>query len=234
MSGNSRSVSTNQQGVHDKIPELVKRYLQSASEKPIAQHTQNAFDAVKAWLPADTPIVLDSCCGVGESTQKLAKQHPNAVVIGIDKSALRVNKHEFHTDADVNTNSNASVSANFVDNYAVVRADVIDFWRLVKRDNWNVVLHTLFYPNPYPKSAHVQRRWHASASFRDIIDIGGELQVRSNWQLYIEEFALALRCANFDPTTSQIEKDEPISPFERKYWNSGQDSWQLVCRLSKA
>lgn len=231
MQGNSRVVSTNQQDVHEKIPELVEKYLHSENKKPIQAHTQAAFRRVEDWLDNATAIILDSCCGKGESTQNLASKYPDAKVIGIDKSALRISKHQ-HTEATPSI-SQQSEEVQFYsqDNYCLVRAEVIDFWRLVVSHQWPVTRHCIYYPNPYPKSAQVQRRWHASASIKDIIAIGGHLEVRSNWKLYIQEFAVALKTADRQPLIFEVEKGNPITAFERKYWNSGQDSWHLDCQL---
>ncbi len=234
MQGNSRSITTNQLDIHDKLPEIVQRHKHSNNQKPIQAHTEAAFDQISDWLAGFTarPVILDSCCGVGESTWRLAEQYPEALVIGIDKSAVRINKHgkqeeyqntgKDHFDTDVISGGS---------NYRVIRADVIDFWRLVKNANWSVARHYLLYPNPYPKSAQVQKRWHGSASFQDILAIGGELTVRSNWQIYIREFAKALELCARSPQISLVEQGVAFTPFERKYWNSGQQCWQVSCSL---
>lgn len=43
-SGNSRGITTNQEGVHEKLDDLVKRYKSSENQRPIGEHTQLAFD----------------------------------------------------------------------------------------------------------------------------------------------------------------------------------------------
>ena len=157
-SGNSREITTSQVGVHDKLDDLVKKYQVSENKRPISAHTQAAFDEVSRWLDGfDGEVILDSCCGVGESTANIARANPDARVIGVDKSALRVDKHEHYSAAQ--------------DNYKVIRADVNDLWRLVKQSNWNVTQHFLLYPNPYPKKTQVQKRWHASAAMVDLMAI---------------------------------------------------------------
>ena len=67
----------------------------------------------------------------------------------------------------------------------------------------------------------------------DILQLGGLLEVRSNWQLYIEEFAIALQLAEVKAEVRQYSAAKPITPFERKYWGSGQSSWQLRANLKK-
>ncbi len=223
MHGNSRIVTSNQPGPHEKIPELVKKYLSAPFKKPISEHTRSAFEEAQKWLGADFfegeyQLILDSCCGVGESTQRIAKLYPSAKVIGIDKSQARTDKQD-------------KVLA-LPDNAIILRADVIDFWRLAVDANWQLFAHFLLFPNPYPKSTHVQRRWHASPSFSDILRLGGQLEVRSNWPLYIEEFAIALEVAGQSAVTQHLEITDPFTAFERKYHLSGQDIWQLKSTLA--
>lgn len=218
--GNSRTITTNQTGPHDKITDLVKRHLANPSQKPFNQHTLDAFEQTLEWVEQQSkPIILDSCCGVGESTALIAAQFPNCCVIGVDKSALRTSKHEHYSQK--------------ADNYLMVRADLNDFWRLARQAQWQLERHYLLYPNPYPKAAQVQRRWHASAAFPDIVALSGVLEVRSNWDLYIEEFAQALTVAGLPSKAEKYHCDQPSTPFERKYWASGQQSWRVVADLSR-
>ncbi|WP_085948377.1 tRNA (guanine(46)-N(7))-methyltransferase TrmB [Paraglaciecola polaris] len=216
--GNSRHIDSNQIGVHEKLPALVNRHLRHPSQRPFTEHTVQAFAQAQAWLGDwQGPLILDACCGVGESTTHIANLHPEAKVIGVDKSAHRIDKHEHY-----------SLEQN---NALILRADLNDFWRLAVQANWRLTKHFLLYPNPYPKSAHVQRRWHASPAFAEIIKLGGQLEVRSNWQIYIQEFALALQVAGLSAQVNQYQNEQAITPFERKYWASGQPSWQVIAQL---
>ena len=127
---NSRSIVSNQPGLHEKLDEIVLKHLSAEFKKPIAEHTQAAFDQVNEKVQAfNGPIILDSCCGVGESTANLAKRHPDALVIGIDKSSHRLDKHDIEykqTDAG---------------QYILVQADLNDFWRLAMAANWQPSHH---------------------------------------------------------------------------------------------
>ncbi len=162
---------------------------------------------------------MDSCCGVGESTANLAKRHPDALVIGIDKSAHRLDKH----DVEYKQTEQGQ--------YILVQADLNDFWRLALEADWQPTHHYLLYPNPWPKAKHIQRRWHGSAVFPFIVKLGGKLELRSNWDIYVKEFARALALSGVDVEVEAYESDEAITPFERKYWASGQSSTRLVVTL---
>ncbi|MFY8352142.1 tRNA (guanine(46)-N(7))-methyltransferase TrmB [Pseudoalteromonas sp. SSM20] len=218
---NSRSISSNQQGLNEKLEEVVRKHLSTEFKKPIAAHTQAAFDEVNEKVKSfNGPIILDSCCGVGESTANLARKHPEALVIGIDKSAHRLEKH----DVEYKQTENGQ--------YLLVRADLNDFWRLVVEHQWQVTHHYLLYPNPWPKAKHLGRRWHGAPVFPYIVKIGGQLEVRSNWQTYVDEFAFALGLAGVDVSVAPYSADTAITPFERKYWASGQQSHRLQIDLN--
>lgn len=219
MQGQARSITTNQTAIHENLAKVVQRHLVAPSQKPLSEHTLLAFDDFIKWLGNwNGPIILDSCCGVGESTVNIAQTHPHAKVVGIDKSSLRVGKHNSYS---------ASLS-----NYLILRADLNDFLRLLVLNGISLAKHYLLYPNPYPKSAHLKRRWYATSALPDIISLGGFLEVRSNWQLYIQEFASALSIAKIESNVGQYKSQVAITPFERKYWQSGQKSWQLLADLS--
>ena len=230
VTGDSKAIVSNQDGIHDKLEEVVKKHLSHEFKKPYQQHTEQAFaevhKKVTAFLLANEKgeIILDACCGVGQSTRILAQQNPHALVIGVDKSANRL-------DRNVEELSQIN-SSEAVANFVLVRADLNDFYRLVKAANWPVSKHYILYPNPWPKSKHLQRRWHGSAVFPQMITIGQQLILRSNWPLYLQEFqaALLLTGRQSQLTAVDVAQDnyQPLTPFEAKYLASGQQCWQLI------
>jgi tRNA G46 methylase TrmB len=216
--GDSKAIMTNQQGIHESLADIVNKHLTTEFQKPISAHTKQAFAAIDAKVKAfHGPIILDSCCGVGQSTRIIAKQNPDALVIGVDKSANRINR-------------NVDDSWQ-VDNYHLVRADLNDFYRLVVAANWSVEKHFILYPNPWPKSKHIKRLWHGSAVFHYIIKVGKSLELRSNWCLYLEEFQSALALAGIESELTELAQAEPLTPFEAKYQASGQQCWSLSAKL---
>jgi len=210
----ARPVTTTQIGVHEKLEALVKRYQCSRSKRPVAEHTREAFSEVLAWLDDwQGDIILDSCCGVGESTATLANRFPTARVVGLDKSAARLYKHHAYRHTS--------------NNYQVIRADVNDFWRLAEEQGLVFTQHYLLYPNPYPKPSQVQKRWYASAVMPSLMAISNELEIRSNWLLYLEEFKYAAKCYGKEGVITDIADNEPMTPFERKYRQSAQPCYSL-------
>ncbi len=215
--GDSKAIVSNQPGPHEKLADIVKKHLNSRSKKPYQAHTEEAFYEINERVKNFAgDIILDACCGVGQSTRILAKRYPEALVIGVDKSAHRINRN-------VETNVQA-------DNYYLIRADLNDFYRMVAAENWQVAKHFILYPNPWPKAKHIQRRWHGSAVFPEIISIGDEVILRSNWPIYLEEFKQAAQIAGRNGQLSEVNDSEALTPFEAKYKASGQQCFELkIC-----
>lgn len=222
--GNSKEIISNQTGLNDQLEAVVEKHLKHAFKKPYQEHTLAAFNEVNEQVQrylseVGGRLILDSCCGVGQSTRLLAEQNPDALVIGVDKSASRIDR-EFQ--GEVNH-----------DNFILVRADLNDFFRLVVEHDWPVQKHYILYPNPWPKAKHLQRRWHGAPVFSSILAIGKELELRSNWRIYLEEFQVALKLAGKSSALNVVaENEQPLTPFEAKYQASGQQCWQLTARLS--
>jgi tRNA (guanine-N7-)-methyltransferase len=109
---------------------------------------------------AGAPLILDSCCGVGESSRLLARAFPNHYVIGVDQSASRLAR-------------GGGRAAECPANLDLVRADVVDYWRLLHEAGVRLDRHYLLYPNPWPKIGHLSRRWHGHPVFPTLLELGG-------------------------------------------------------------
>lgn len=211
----SRIPQTSQTGPHRRLEETVVRHLRHVWRSPIRDHSRRAFDELNESINPAIPLVLDSGCGTGASTALLASRHPDSLVIGIDKSAVRLSR-----------------ATRQPDNARLVWAELADFWRLAGEAGWRLSHHYLLYPNPWPKPGHLKRRWHGHPAFPSLLALGGTLELRSNFELYIHEFARALALAGADHVNVvSFLADEPISPFERKYQRSGHRLFQLTATV---
>lgn len=170
-----------------------------------ADYSRAAFDTLLARL-GTTGCILDAGCGTGASTQALARLHSQCLVVGVDKSSHRLER----------------APRDLPGNALLLRADMVDIWLLMAEHRVKVVAQYLLYPNAWPKPAQLMRRWPAHPIFPTIVRLGGRIECRSNWHVYVEEFALAAAAVDGRrPELTEIADGEPISPFERKYRASG-------------
>jgi tRNA (guanine-N7-)-methyltransferase len=209
-----------QQGVHDRLAEQVARHLAQPFRKPINDYNREAFEASLSGWDGKAPLILDAGCGVGHSTIQLARSFPDHWVIGVDQSQDRLSRRKPYPDALMPKNM------------VFVRADLVDYWRLLHAAGLRLARHYILYPNPWPKIGHLTRRWHAHPVFPFIPKLGGILEVRSNWSVYVEEFAAALgQVLGQDVPWATFEAAVPLTPFERKYRDSGQTLYRLIIDL---
>ena len=222
MHANSRPVTSNQTGIHDQLHALIERHANSPYLRPIADHSRQGFDtAITAWQATGSiPLIIDAGCGVGLSTRKLAQRHPDCFVIGIDQSADRLAR-ELRWEGEV------------PGNHLLVRADLVDFWRLMLEHAMYPSRHYLLYPNPWPKKSQLARRWHGHPVFPALLALGGQIECRSNWEIYIQEFALAVTQLTHAPVRceSLLPDTDALTPFEEKYRASGHALWRCQLQL---
>ena len=92
--GIKTSVQSNQREIHDDLEGLVQKHLATSWREPTPEHSRAAAKEILSLLNRHRgPLILDSFCGTGMSTTKIAADHPDALVIGIDKSSDRLSKH---------------------------------------------------------------------------------------------------------------------------------------------
>jgi tRNA G46 methylase TrmB len=202
---------------HERTREIAARSARNLptflAHKDVAPYNAEAFAEARGAYAAycerqnkevgAVPLLLDSCCGTGRSTWNLAALRPDAFVIGVDKSLVRLTRNAafrqhaslqetvagadsdaVDNDADAgagNVQDEDSSESTFAladadaveegrsrkqwakrDNMILVRANCIDFWRLIWESGLSIESHTLLYPNPYPKPRQVALRWHGS------------------------------------------------------------------------
>lgn len=214
---NSRPVTSAQTAPHRDLEARVRRHLAHPFRKPILDYNRVALEEAlagrAAWNP-EAAVILDAGCGVGWSTARLAEAHPGHFVIGVDQSLSRLERGK---------------PLAFPANAVLVRADLVDFWRLLALHGIRLARHFVLYPNPWPKVGHLGRRWHGHAVFPAWRELGGQIECRSNWRVYIEEMARALALlSGSEVVPESFLPGEPLTPFEAKYRASGHALWR--CR----
>jgi len=212
-------VKSQQTQPHRRLQQILQRHLQTNWNQPFHQPTVVAYQRLlnSRALDDDRPLILDSGCGTGYSTQKFAVMFPDHLVIGADRSGVRLLK--------------GGVSDGFlsVGNCILLRAELTTLWRLLLRDRHLPDRHYLFYPNPWPKAAHLRRRWHGHPVFPQLLALGGEIEMRCNWLVYAHEFAQAVSFV----TGQRIVVSDclPVSAsslYEKKYQARNQPLYVVV------
>lgn len=211
----SKSIKNAQCGIHKNLKNIVEKHIQSHFQKPFQNHNLLAFEELMKRASSHKHKIMDSCCGTGMSSIHLAQTHPDALIIGIDQSAHRLAK-----------NAHALPK-----NCLMLQANCEDIWRLCYENDVYFDAHYILYPNPWPKSVHLKRRWHGHPTFPLLQYLSSQTILRSNWKVYLEEFKEAwhiLTQQYFEIKT--IDVANPMTLFEKKYSASGQPLYELIVK----
>lgn len=214
-----RRVVSNQTEIFSDLEKKVLRYLKTTYQRPYASHTIKAFNQAQDFIRTfEKSVVLDSGCGCGESTLVLAAKYPDHPVIGIDKSQIRLTKAQKNSQPK---------------NVFYIQAELIDFWRLALEAELNVFFHALYYPNPWPKESQAGRRFHGHPIFPTLLQLCPNMELRTNWKIYAEEFLEASRIGfqylqmKWTPLLEEWVPSVPETAFERKYFENGQTLFRV-------
>lgn len=154
---------------HPKVTEVALKHCRTwniySNLTVLSTHTVFAFEEAQQFVDSfygNQPnvsikkyVIIDSGCGVGHSSIRLSKMHPTTPVIGIDRSFVRLSKNKY-----VGKEMTASERPP---NLLLLRAELSDFWlQICIKSDWTVLAHYILYPNPYPKSKHLQLRWQGT------------------------------------------------------------------------
>ena len=145
------------------------------------------------------------------STAFIARAHPEALVVGIDQSAHRLAKHQ----------------PSDTENYLLLRAEAEPFWLCLVETDITLHSHWLLYPNPWPKASQFKRRVHGHGAFPVLSRLGGSLEIRTNWDIYAQEFAQAAGLIGIEGQAASFTPDAPMTLFERKYADRGHTLWRF-------
>jgi len=212
-------VSSSQTGIHPRLEEYLQRHLTRSWSQPLHQPSEKVYRLLMndCGFTRTQPFILDSGCGTGSSTRELARLFPDHRVIGVDQSQARL--------------ANGGLVGDFHqgENWILMRAELSTFWRLMMMDQHVPDSHFLLYPNPWPKPTHLKRRWHGHPVFPWLLALGGDIEMRCNWEIYAKEFAYAVSVATGEPIN--VKPHQPgcaVSPFEKKYLLRGHELFSVT------
>lgn len=233
--------------VHHVVPEHTLAPFQQAVAHVAQYYQQHALHDGKKL------VIFDSGCGKGRSTVALAKAHPGVLVIGIDRSLVRLSKnahyHPSPHDEDEQDDGEEEEDVPDADqdqlpNLCLVRAELESFWLMAcQQTDWVIDKHYLLYPNPNPKSKLLSNRFYANAVFPAVLALGGQMILRTSWRTYAEEMSMAIACITQRclpaPIPSELqlfvleEGAPPLSHFEKKFIKQGDPIYQLTADLGR-
>lgn len=220
-------MESNQSEPHPRTAETALKHLKNPWKKPYAHHSLVAFEKFQKEV-SGKKLWLDTGCGTGESTARLAVLHPELLIIGIDKSEIRLQAHKANLRAVFPRGLEA-------DNYILLRADLEDIWRLCYFQGIRFVGQSFFYPNPWPKAEQRLRRWPHHPVFPYALACSPQGILRTNWLIYAQEWAVGLQALTGSVTTPQPwSPSTPQTAFERKYQTSGHPLWQLFYQIDSS
>ena len=168
------------------------------------------------------PIDMEIGCGVGMFAIRRALSQPERSFIAIE-----------HTQARFSRFSRRYQNHGAPRNLYPVHANAISWvhWNLPDESIDHIFI---LYPNPYPKNAHQNRRWHAMPFMDRLVEVlkpGGTITIATNERFYVDEALSAFSSREgmrvLSNQTIQNPEDSRTH-FERKYLERQQICFNLV------
>jgi hypothetical protein len=144
---------------------------------------------------------------------------PDHWVIGVDQSEDRLSRKKPYPDALMPTN------------LVFVRADLVDYWRLMAEAGIRLARHYILYPNPWPKIGHLARRWHAHPVFPLCRGSAGGWNAAATGTFMWKNSRRAGPADRPAGALRGLRGPVAAHPFERKYRDSGQTLYRCVVEL---
>lgn len=207
-------IITSQLEPHRDIVNIARKHASTTYLKPISPRQKLAFETAMNWLSArQGPVIIDAGCGKAMSSLRLSAIFPQHAILAIDKSSKRLPNVRHSTDK-----------------IFFLQASLVDFYLQAATSEFFIDRHYLLYPNPWPKPQQLMRRWHGHPIFPHLLTLAKTTIIRSNWLIYLQEFAAAAQAiANVACTIDKLQPTPPpLTHFEQKYWHAGEDTYELI------
>jgi tRNA (guanine-N7-)-methyltransferase len=173
------------------------------------------------------PVVVEVGSGMGETTARIAREHPETDYLAIEVHAPGIGSLL------------KRLAEESIGNVRVIRHDAVEVLRDMVAPGSLAGLH-VFFPDPWPKKRHHKRRLIQSEFVRlaaERLRPGGYIHVATDWQEYAEhvlqvltlEKLLANTAENYAPRPAT----RPETKFERRGLNLGHGVWDIVFKRIK-
>jgi tRNA G46 methylase TrmB len=183
--------------------------------KPVRPFNKDQIPFPGVGRPEKTKATLhlDIGCGTGSSTYLLAQNHPQDLVVGIERTKEKIRKTSRHQ----------------ADNLYFYQADAIS-WCVHYLPYFQLNRFQILYPNPEPKNR--SQRWFRMPFMGHLIEhLGdqGSIHLATNIKSYYQEaIHYALNWWGLILVDSGQWKKAPRTAFEKKYLERGQTCYYMT------
>lgn len=174
--------------------------------------------------PLDLSLPFDLEIGAGQGLHAIqyCQKHPDRRLIALERTRNRFDllKSRLRRHPEIL-------------NLTALRADAMAFTAHFVPDH-SLERVFLLYPNPYPKNAQANLRWHRSPFIQFLhgkMRPGATLNLATNLQWYADEAVEFLSASGlFTLAARRVlnPSDEPRTHFERKYLARGESCFDLI------
>jgi tRNA (guanine-N7-)-methyltransferase len=183
-----------------------------------------AFVDLEAVFCRKAPKILEIGFGMGETTARIAAEHPENDYLGVEVHIPGVGALLKRIDEQALTN------------IRVIRHDAVEVVKLMLAPAALAGIH-LFFPDPWPKKRHHKRRLLQPA-FAELLASrlapGGYLHAATDWQEYAEHMLATLsQVASLENPHGGFAvrpAARPETKFETRGRRLGHDSWDVIFR----
>jgi len=183
-----------------------------------------AFLDLEATFGRIAPKILEIGFGMGETTARIASEHPENDYLGVEVHTPGVGALLKRVDELALTN------------VRVIQHDAVEVVRDMVPPSTLAGVH-VFFPDPWPKKRHHKRRL-LQRPFAELLASrlapGGYFHVATDWQEYAEQILATLGAVrdleNPHPGFAARPADRPETKFENRGRRLGHGSWDTIFR----
>jgi len=183
-----------------------------------------AFLDLEAVFGRKAPKILEIGFGMGETTARIASEHPENDYLGVEVHTPGVGALLKRVDELALTN------------VRVIQHDAVEVVRDMVPPGSLAGVH-VFFPDPWPKKRHHKRRL-LQLPFAELLASrlapGGYFHVATDWQEYAEHILATLGAVrdleNPHPGFAARPADRPETKFENRGRRLGHGSWDTIFR----
>jgi tRNA (guanine-N7-)-methyltransferase len=176
----------------------------------------------RAVFGREAPVVVEVGSGMGETTARIAREHPETDYLAIEVHAPGVGSLL------------KRLADDSIGNVRVIRHDAVEVLQQMVAPGSLAGIH-VFFPDPWPKKRHHKRRLIQPEFARlaaERLRPGGHLHVATDWEEYAQHVLQVLTLEKLLANTAEDYAPRPATrpetKFERRGINLGHGVWDIV------